>query len=297
MTMHAQMRGGSVYAGTARFDTGRALSEDELFKLAPSVFAVAPHESRSERFVAIPTIDAVRALAREGFSVVGAKQSLCRVEGRADFTKHALRLRRLDDDVKHSVGDTVFEMLLKNANDGSSAYDLLAALWRVRCLNSLVAKVADVDSVKVRHTGKRVVDDVIEGTYRVIADAEKALAAPQDWGRMKLEREEAAALAKAAHVLRFADAKGTIRTPVEPDQLLRARRAEDRQNDLWTVWNTVQEHCIKGGDTATRFDEKGKPRAYTSRPIKGIDQDVRLNAALWTLGEEMARLKGGRAAA
>ncbi|WP_366142419.1 DUF932 domain-containing protein [uncultured Roseibium sp.] len=46
-----------------------------------------------------------------------------------------IRLRRLDNDRKYGVGDTVCEILLKNANDGTSTYDLMAGLFRVCCLN------------------------------------------------------------------------------------------------------------------------------------------------------------------
>lgn len=52
----------SVYASTARFDSARALSEDEMRRSAPSIFAVSAHESRSERFQPIPTIEVLRAL-------------------------------------------------------------------------------------------------------------------------------------------------------------------------------------------------------------------------------------------
>jgi len=34
----------------------------------------------------------------------------------------------------------------------------------------------------------------------------------------------------------------------------------------------------------------------TSREVRGIDQDVRLNRALWQLAERMAELKGVKAA-
>ena len=33
-------------------------------------------------------------------------------------------------------------------------------------------------------------------------------------------------------------------------------------------------------------------RRVSTREIKGIDQDVRLNRALWTLAEKMAELRG-----
>src|SRR5215475_11866198 len=57
MSMTMMVRDGSVYGETARFDRARALTEDELRKYAPSVFATTAHDSRSERFQPIPTIE------------------------------------------------------------------------------------------------------------------------------------------------------------------------------------------------------------------------------------------------
>ena len=40
---------------------------------------------------------------------------------------------------------------------------------------------------------------------------------------------------------------------------------------------------------------RGRNRAgrnTTTRPVNGIDQNVKLNRALWVLAEEMRRLKG-----
>ncbi len=71
---------------------------------------------------------------------VGVKQGRTSDASKKDFTKHLIRLRRLDHDAKFSVGDTVCEILLKNANDGTSAFDIMAGLFRIRCLNSLVAQ-------------------------------------------------------------------------------------------------------------------------------------------------------------
>ena len=67
--------GGAVYAPrTARFDDGaRALSQDEMRRAAPSIFAARPHVSRSERFRAIPTIEVLRGLEQEGFFAVGVE--------------------------------------------------------------------------------------------------------------------------------------------------------------------------------------------------------------------------------
>lgn len=256
---------------------------------APSIFAKEAHESRSDRFRAIPTIDILRGLGKEGFSVVAVKQSIARDAGKAPFTKHLIRMRRLDDAAKHRVGDNVLEMLLRNGNDGSSAYDLMAGMFRIACLNSLVAQTSTIDSIKVRHSGD-VMGKVIEGTYRVVNEADKLLAAPADWGKLELKRDHQIAFAKAAHVLRFADGDGNVTTPVQPERLLHARRPEDNAADLWTTFNVVQENVIRGGLHGIGRNANGQTRRTTTREIKGIDQDVKLNKALWVLAEEMRKL-------
>jgi hypothetical protein len=256
---------------------------------APSIFAVTAHESRSNRFRPIPTIDVLRGLQREGFSPVSCRQAVTRQAGREDFTKHMIRLRRLDEVAKFQVGDTVAEMILKNANDGTAAYDLMAGLFRIRCLNSLVAQTGTIDTVKVRHSGD-VEHKVIEGTFHVIDEAQKALAAPQDWSQIEMGRDARAVFAEAAHVLRFGDAEGEVNTPIVPDQLLQTRRYEDRATDLWTTFNVVQENAIRGGLTAIGRDANNRRRRTTTREVRGIDQDVRLNKALFVLADRMANI-------
>ncbi len=287
----------TTYGNHARFDAGRGMTEDEIFKIAPSVFAVTAHESRSERFAPIPTIEIVRGLKKEGFEVVGVKQGKSRVPGKADFTKHLLRLRRMDADTSFRVGDTVVESLLKNANDGTAQYELLSALWRIRCMNSLVAHMGTIDTVKVRHTGKDIVNKVIEGTYSVVENSKLALAAPQDWAQIQLDRDEKLAFAEAARAVRFADAEGNVNTPIQADQLLQVRRRDDQENNLWTNFNVIQENVIRGGLHGVTVDANNVRRNVSTRQVNGIDQDVKLNRALWILAQRMAELKGWKEAA
>jgi hypothetical protein len=216
----------------------------------------------------------------EGFMPVGAKQSGTRDAGKADFTKHLIRLRRVDDGKVYNVGDTVCEILLKNANDGTSAYDLMAGLFRIRCMNSLVAQTGTIDSVKVRHSGD-VGAKVIEGTYRVLNEAEKTLAAPADWGSSGLNKDERMIFAESAHVIRFGDTGGEAATPIKPEQLLIPRRHDDKANDLWTTFNVAQENVIKGGLRGVLLDQQGRRvRRVSTRAVNGIDQDIKLNKAL-----------------
>jgi hypothetical protein len=282
MTMHMR---NSIYSSSARFDTAQPMTDDEMRKIAPSIFAVTAHESRSERFKPIPTIDVLNGLRDNGFFPVAVKQGGSRVEGKAEFTKHMIRMRRFDNVEKYKVGDNVCEIILKNANDGTSAYELMAGMFRIRCMNSLVAQTSTIDSVKIRHSG-HAVDNVIEGTFRVLGEAENLLAAPQDWGRIEMSRDAKMAFAEAAHVLRFDEEE----TPFQPIQLLQPRRHDDQANDLWSQFNIVQENAIRGGLHAITRDANNRKRRVTTREIKGIDQDIKLNKALWTLSEKMAAI-------
>ncbi len=61
------------------------------------------------------------------------------------------------------------------------------------------------------------------------------------------------------------------------------RRCEDKKDDLWTVYQRLQENLIKGGLSGR--NAKGK-RART-RSVNGIDGDIKLNKALWVMTEKM----------
>lgn len=274
-----------------QFNHARPLGEKELRQYAPSIFATAAHHSRTERFRPIPTWEVLQGMMREGFQPVAARQQVVRHEDRKPFCKHIVRLRKWDEQRRYSVGDNLLELVLQNANDGSGAYDLMAGMFRVRCLNGMIVKSDDIDSVRVKHVGKDVVGKVIEGTHKVLGYADKVLAAPQDWSQIQLSNDERQIFAESAMVARFADKDGAIHTPVRPAQLLIPRRPDDAGHDLWTTFNVVQENAIRGGLSAIRVDEQGRSRRATTRAVTGIDTDVKVNKALWLLAEKMAELK------
>jgi len=137
-----------------------------------------------------------------------------------------------------------------------------------------------------------VVRQVVEGSYAVLDDARRALDAAEAWRGVMLSRDEQRAFGEAARVLRFGDAEGNTDAPFTPEQMPAPRRVEDAGDELWRVFNRVQENTIRGGLTAWGRDAQNRPRRVTSREVTGIDGDVRLNRALWTLTERMAELKG-----
>jgi hypothetical protein len=270
-----------------KFYSPRPLDDDQLAKMVPSIFTQTAHHSRSERFAPIPTITAVRELRRNGFACYGAGESGCRFTDRRNYVKHMLKFRKEGDDSRRMrVGDSTLEVILRNANDGTSGYHLDAGIFRLACLNGMVVKSRDFGSVNIRHTGERrqTLDRVVVGTHEIAQRADLALAAPRDWSRIILDAAQRAAFAEAAHKLRFGDKEDRL----EPRQLLIPRRYEDSRGDLWSVFNVVQENCINGGIAAVR-NMPGASRRWTTRGVNGIGDNVRLNQNLWELAETFAK--------
>lgn len=270
-----------------------ALTEDQLRQYAPSVFANVAHDSRSERFRTIPTIKILERLQREGFEVVSAQQCTVRDASRTNFTRHLLRMRHRDDldngSSKSRLLDTHGEIVLKNANDGSSSYELMAGAYRLLCSNGMVGWSPYFEGIKVRHSGnlEDISRKVIEGTYTVVEETNRLLSKRDEWSQIRLTNETRLLLAQAAHTARFGDRQGETNTPIKPEQLLTVRRSGDSGNDLWTYFNIVQENCIKGGLSAYN---RSTERMTTTREVKSLDNDVRINRALWKIADNLANL-------
>jgi hypothetical protein len=260
---------------------------------APSIFAVDKHTSRSERYTYIPTIEIVDGLRANGFEPTFVRQGKSRIEGKAEFTKHMIRFRWQGAESQtgvRRVGDVFPEVALVNSHDGTSSYQLNAALMRLVCLNGMMVSDRQFASIKLPHKGD-VVSKVIEGSYEVIEESRRALQVAREWSGIELKPEESRLLAAAVHQVRFADSDGNVDTPIQPEQLLGVRRHDDRPSDLWTVSNRIQENAIRGGLSAMGRDALNRPRMTTTREVRGIDGDVKLNKAIWELTERMAALK------
>jgi cobalamin-dependent methionine synthase I len=69
---------------------------------------------------------------------------------------------------------------------------------------------------------------------------------------------------------------------------LAVNREEDNNSTLWAVFNRVQEAMIRGGIKGINRDTK---RNFTSKPIKAIDTNLKLNKELFATVQMIADLK------
>lgn len=264
---------------------GEWLSEEEMRASLPSIFAEEAHGSRSDRYTYIPTIEILRGLAKEGFKPTFAVQAKARDADMFGHTKHMIRLRR---DFELQRPD-VAEVVMVNSHGGQTSAQLFGGWFRFICQNGMVVgdKLAEV---RVRHQGP-VVDDIIEGAFTVVDQLGAVGERVDEMKQLTLSRPEQVALAEGAATVRFDLAPGD-QSPVTPERFLQRRRYEDGGDDLWSTFNRVQENTMRGGLHGRRIDANGRRRNMSTREVNGIDQNVALNRALWTLAERMADLKG-----
>ncbi|AFT86192.1 F plasmid protein 32 [Paraburkholderia phenoliruptrix BR3459a] len=257
------------------------LSDDQIRRVAPSIFADCKHESRSERYTYIPTIDVLRGLRNEGFQPFMVCQTRVRHDDRREYTKHMLRLRHADQ----ITGEEANEIVLLNSHDGTSSYQMLAGMLRFVCQNGMVAgdNVADI---RVPHKGN-IVQNVINGAFDVLDGFDLIREQKEGMRAVVLDHDEQHAFARSALALRYDPTDAEAPAPVTDSQLLAPRRFEDRRDDLWTVFNRVQENLTKGG----LHGRSRTGRSMSTRPITGIDQNVKLNRALWMLADAMRQMK------
>lgn len=255
------------------------LTNEEIAGVAPSIFATEKHDSRSERYTYIPTIDVLEKLRTEGFMPFMACQARCRDEGKREHTKHMLRLRYAGQ-IDSSEAN---EIILLNSHDGTSSYQMLAGTFRFVCCNGMVCGET-LNDIRVPHKGN-IVDNVIEGAFRVVDNFERINGQIDGMKALPLNDREQLAFAHAALALKY-DPQ-TEMAPITEQQILVPKRREDVGNDLWKTFNRVQERMLKGGV----HGRAANGRRTTTRAVTGIDQDIRLNRALWVLAEQMKLLK------
>ncbi|WP_271009310.1 DUF932 domain-containing protein [Paucibacter sp. B51] len=274
------------------FRSNCPLGEAQMRTTAPSIFAEGKHDSRSERYTYIPTIEVLRALHHEGFEPFMVAQSASRIAGKSEFTKHMIRMRHAG---QVQAKSEAHEIILINSHDGASSYQMLAGVFRFVCCNGLV--VGDIaNDIRIPHKG-RIQDQVIDGAFRVLQDFEAVESSTQEMKALPLSRDEQLAFAEAALTLRYGDAEiaqaggeqanSVPPAPITATQLLQARRQEDEEGSLWMTFQRTQEHLIQGGLPGRSI----QGRRVRTRAVESIDRSVGLNRALWVLAEEMRKLK------
>jgi Domain of unknown function (DUF932) len=281
------------------------LTDDQLREYAPSIFATQPQEGASEIYQFLPTSSILSGMRDQGWVPVEAQEQKVQSFNpqHRGFQKHLIRFARTRDlermankmePGKHIINRqkplaTRMDILVINSHDRTSGYQLFGAPKRLICYNGLVVSDATMQHLSIRHVGFDPAK-VVAASLGMAEVIPMVLDTMASWQDRVLTDAEKAELAERALGIRWDDPKSA---PIGSKALLTPRRYEDNTPDLWTVWNTVQENLIKGGqrdrERTIQLHMEGKRAKGKTRPVVAIDENLRINRALWDLADEFSQ--------
>ncbi|WP_319549506.1 DUF932 domain-containing protein [Desulfogranum marinum] len=259
-----------------------SLTNDQITTLAPAAGSVEPINGVSSRYSFVPTLTAVDLLRDAGWLPIHAEQSAVRKAERDGYQRHLIRFAK--NGLSFS-GERV-DLVLFNSHDRGCAFKLIASVWRQVCGNGLMV-ASEFANFSHKHIGFS--PDAFLHSAGEIASAAGTIADRVDEMKIiEMTPDERGVFAQAAHGLIYDEPE---QAPVQSSQLLRERRYDDKGNDLWTTFNVIQENVMRGGLKGLSRGSNGRLRRTTTRPVKALDRNIKLNQALWFLTEKMAELK------
>ena len=253
------------------------LTKDVIRETAPSVFTKVGSSTTSKHYVHIPTEQVIDDMSSLGWGVVDAKQVNARKN--PGFQKHMIVFGNNDVVVNGVDGDTVMpRILMTNSHDGKNAFSFRAGLYRLVCSNGLVVADEEFAHMKIRHMGydlselKTVINEIVEKLPLTVECMNKLK-------NKKLKESDKLKFAKEALSTRLNEKEISKFTSENIMELLSPTRNADTGDDVWSVYNVVQEKLIHG-----MFDVYGvNGKVRKARKIKNFQQDTKINQDLYNL--------------
>jgi hypothetical protein len=196
------------------------------------------------------------------------------------FQKHLVRLQSPEfERTMVNVGDAFPEIALKNSHTGETSLQLYIGIMEKVCGNGLIVENGRAEEVRIPHLGFSAW--LVESAVKHLTERlPKAFEQRERWRKVFLQRDARLAFADAAIFQRF-----NSKFQVAPEEVLRPRRMQQADFSLWSVFNTIQENIMRGGIRQVRADGS----AIRSRPVKSVDEEVRINRELWKMTEDIEK--------
>jgi hypothetical protein len=247
--------------------TNHAYTLDQIKAIAPSVFTTdkAPH--LTDKYIQTPTSRVVEDLMNLGWQVTKAQEVKSRKY--KGFQKHIVVFRNPNITIKGKDGDDAFpQILLTNSHDGKAAFNFRVGIFRLVCSNGLVNSDADFSNVSIRHTNYTF-ESLQTKIGEMIAKLPNLVQKINLFKTTELTEDQMKDFATKAMQLR-------TKQRVNIMDVLNADRPQDQGNDLWVVFNRVQEKLVGGSYKA------GQRKA---RSVKNFQKDIEINEQLFELAE------------
>lgn len=256
-----------------------------LVNLPSAATAIEPMGGLSDNYLFLDSARVDQILEKEGFYRFSATQRNTRKPEKQGKQAHLVTYRHKDAPDVAKLGGLIPQVSFLNSHDGTTSYKLLGEIMRLVCLNGLKVSDRHCQTVKIAHRGRQdqIEHRIIDGAFSVISETVRSIETADFWSGIELKTDAMLDFASKALELKYPQG-GPTQAPIRPEMLLLPRRFDDKENNLWTVFNRVQEHLIKGGQIGR--NESGNRR--TTRSIRNPLKDITINKALWDLADQYA---------
>ena len=252
------------------------MSMEDIKKSAPSIFQKNQKQGLSEHYVHIPTDMVIKDMIQLGWKPCQAVEIKARKKNTMGYQRHMIKFFNPDIAIEGANGDNVYpQILLTNSHDGLSSFKFQIGLFRLVCSNGMVVCDTNYGDFKLRHMGytfselQTKINEAVESFPGLVKKI-------NEFQNVELSDIQITEFAGKAAMIRFGE-----NVAVDLDELLHVERNEDAGNNLWVVFNRVQEKLITGGCSYRMGAKMRKARA-----VKNFSQDLKINEALWELAEE-----------
>jgi len=256
------------------------MTREQMQEAAPAVFTMTPSSDVSKHYTHIPTSKVIDDMELLGWNVVDVKEVKARKAKTRGVQKHMVVFRNPDVVINGGDGDTVFpQILLTNSHDGKNSFTFTAGLFRMICENGLVISTTQFEDVKMRHMGYTF-EDLQQNIRDMVERLPLTVESMNKMKEVKMGEQAALDFAKKALSTRFSESQ-MRRYNVDLKELLNPTRREDIGNDVWSVFNVVQEKLIHGD-----FEYTSGSKVRKARKVKNFNQDQKINKELFSLALE-----------
>ena len=255
------------------------LTKDQIRNSSPLVFADAPtNPDVSKKYLFVNTETIIDDLEKLGWLPVQAAQRKGRKEGGTIFSKHMVAFQNPEIKITSADGDDAFpRILLTNSHDGMQAFKFSVGIFRLVCSNGLVVADEQFSDFKIKHKGytfgelRNVVRQAVEdlpNRVQVMNDMKNRILTEDEKRKMALD-----AMLIRAGVKELQYDEETITDILDP------KRDADKGDDLWRVFNVIQEKITQGDFHAALTGAKVRK----VRKIKSFEKDMKVNKELFKL--------------
>ena len=262
--------------------TVKPLSNEALFKVAPSIFSESPIETVSDKYAFVPTFKLLDTFRDAGYYPIMASESKAREENQG-YQKHIIQFRSLENLLRPNAKDEYEDIVLTNSHNRTSSFIVDLAIFRIVCSNMLVVPSKSFVHASIVHVGftNEKVKNAIAEVTSYMPKIKEIVAT---FKSISLTPSEEQMLANAAIDIRF----DTNTHYIKADELLKVNYPEDNAPTLWSAYNRIQEAMIRGG---VKMKNLITNKTFTSKAINGIDATIKFNKELFEVVEQVALLK------